>query len=60
MQKDINEYEKNNLNQLKEKIKLLSKCLYKRQRLLHLEIELDPKKFQNIIEEDESQLKGFF
>jgi len=35
IQKNIDEYEevkKNNLNLLKEKIKLLSKCLYKRQR----------------------------
>ena len=48
MQKNINKYkkiEKNNLNQLKEKISLLSKYLYKRQRQLQLEIKLDPKKF---------------
>jgi len=41
-------------------MKLLSKTLYKRQRQLQLEIELDPKKFQDMIEENEPQLKGFF
>jgi len=63
MEKKIREYEEiniRNLNQLKENFKLLSKTLCKRQRQLQLEIELDPKKFQNMIEENEPQLKGFF
>ena len=56
MEKKIREYEEiniRNLNQLKENFKLLSKTLCKRQRQLQLEIELDPKKFQNMIEENE-------
>lgn len=43
-----------------EKIMLLSKILYKRQKQLNLGIGMDPEKFKNMIESDEPKLKGFF
>jgi hypothetical protein len=42
------------------KIELLTKVLYDNQRKHHAEIELDPIKFCQLIEENEPKLKGFF
>jgi len=58
MQIKVNEYENN--NQFRNKFELLSALLYKRQRNLNLNIELDPEDFKNMIEENEPKLKGFF
>jgi hypothetical protein len=63
LKKKLNEYEKNNienLNQFGEKIELLSNILYIRQRQLNLDIELDPEKFKEMVEQHEPKLAGFF
>ena len=60
MQQQLNTYKKNNINEFSEKIKLLSKILYARQRQLKLDIELDPENFKDMIEQHDPKLKGFF
>src|SRR5688572_24525049 len=60
IQKQLNDYKKNKINEFNEKIKLLSQVLYQRQRQLNLDIELDPEKFKDMIEKHDMKLKGFF
>src|SRR5688500_5354188 len=60
IQKQLNDYKKNKINEFNEKIKLLSQILYQRQRQLNLDIELDPEKFKDMIEKHDIKLKGFF
>ena len=41
-------------------MQMLTKVLYHQQRQKHANLELDPLKFEHMIENDNSQLKGFF